>query len=135
MDTPNGITNLATLIKHMEPMLNEGEYIFATVADLSAIPREITICEMKEKEGTTVVLPKEEAIRLGIPFDFVAAWITLNVHSALEAVGLTAAFATALGGAGISCNVIAGYYHDHIFVDYERAERAMGVLWGMTKKV
>lgn len=134
MDTSKGITNLATLIKHMEPVLNEGEYIFATVTDLAAIPRGITICEIKEKEGTTVVLPKEEAIRMGIPFDFVAAWITLNVYSALEAVGLTAAFATALGSAGISCNVIAGYYHDHIFVDHDSAAKAMEVLWKMTEE-
>jgi hypothetical protein len=64
----------------------------------------------------------------GFSFDYVAAWITLNVHSALEAVGLTAAFATALGQAGISCNVIAGYYHDHLFVGQADAERAMHVL-------
>lgn len=132
MNNPNGITNLAELIKQMEPVLNEGEYIFATVTDLTSIPREMTICEIKEKEGTTIVLPKEEALRLGITFDFVAAWITLNVHSALEAVGLTAAFATALGGAGISCNVVAGYYHDHIFVDHRSATKAMKVLWEMT---
>lgn len=135
MNSPSGITNLAELIKQMEPVLNDGEYVFASVTDLKSIPREITICEVKEKEGTTVVLPKEEALRLGIAFDFVAAWITLNVHSALEAVGLTAAFATALGRAGISCNVIAGYYHDHIFVDHRSAKKAMEVLWGMTGEV
>jgi len=88
---------------------------------------------MIEKEGRTVVLAKEDAENFGLPFEFVAAWITLNIHSALEAVGLTAAFATALGENNISCNVIAGFYHDHIFVDVKDKEKAMTVLWGMTR--
>jgi uncharacterized protein len=58
----------------------------------------------------------------------VAAWITLTVHSALEAVGLTAAFSKALADVNISCNVVAGYYHDHIFVPQQDAEKAMAVL-------
>ncbi len=133
MENKKGISNLAQLIANMEPVLNEGEYIFASVRDVSTIPRTMTICEMKEKEGMTVVLAKKDAESLGIAFDFVAAWITLNIHSALEAVGLTAAFATALGENNISCNVIAGFYHDHIFVDVKDKEKAMEVLWGMTK--
>ena len=128
-----GITDLQQLIRDMEPVLNEGEYVFASVPDITKIPRAVTICEMREKEGMTVVLAKKEAEKLGLPFEFVAAWITLNIHSALEAVGLTAAFATALGKNNISANVIAGYYHDHIFVDTKDAEKAMQVLRGMTK--
>jgi len=135
MKNKKGITNLAQLIANMEPVLNEGEYIFATVSDITSIPRSMTICEMREKEGMTVVLSKKDGESLGISSDFVAAWITLNIHSALEAVGLTAAFATALGDNDISCNVIAGYYHDHIFVALKDKEKAMKVLWDMTKKV
>jgi len=133
-ENSTGITDLPQLIANMEPVLNEGEYIFASVSDISTIPRAMTICEMREKEGMTVVLAKKDAQKLGLPFEFVAAWITLNIHSALEAVGLTAAFATALGKNNISCNVIAGYYHDHIFVDTKDKEKAMQVLWGMTNK-
>lgn len=81
-----------------------------------------------EKEGWTFVLPKAEAIRLALPFDFVMSWITLNVHSSLAAVGLTAAFSDALGRSDISCNVIAGFYHDHIFVGQANAKRALQVL-------
>lgn len=132
-ENTTGITDLQQLIRDMEPVLNEGEYVFASVSDIATIPRELTICEMREKEGMTVVLAKKDAEKLGVPFEFVAAWITLNIHSALEAVGLTAAFATALGKNNISANVIAGYYHDHIFVDTKDAEKAMEVLWGMTK--
>lgn len=134
MEKEKGLTNLDQLIANMEPVLNEGEYVFTTVADVSNIPRSVPICEVKEKEGTTLVLSKKDAERLGVSFEFVAAWITLNVHSSLEAVGLTAAFATALGKEGISCNVIAGYYHDHIFVDTKDKAQAMEVLWGMTKR-
>jgi hypothetical protein len=115
-----GETALATLLRSMSPQLNDGDYVFCTLAD-SRIPEG---CE----EGLTLIVERQQAERAGLAFEYVAAWITLNVHSALEAVGLTAAFATALGKAGISCNVIAGYYHDHLFVGRADAERAMTVL-------
>jgi len=83
----NPITDLQELISNMEPILNEGEYIFATVSDINTVPREKTICEIVEKEGVTVVMKKINAAELGLKFDFIASWITLDVHSALEAVG------------------------------------------------
>ena len=127
-----GEKDLQILIANMEPVLNPGEYVFASVLSTETIPRALTICEVKEQEGTTVVLAKKDADQLDIAYEFVAAWITLNVHSALEAVGLTAAFSNALANSGISCNVIAGFYHDHIFVDVADSEKAMEVLQGMT---
>ena len=134
MNNKKGITNLDQLIANMEPVLNEGEYVFASVQNTDTIPREKTICEVKEKEGITVVLRKEDAERLGLHYEFIAAWITLNIHSALEAVGLTAAFATALGEHNISCNVIAGYYHDHIYVDIKDKNKAIAVLEALADK-
>jgi uncharacterized protein len=125
MPPNNGETNLEKLIANMEPILNTGEFVFVSVLDVSIIPRGIAICEFREQEGTTVVLPKAEALRLGLSFDFVAAWITLKIHSALAAVGLTAAFSAELAKQNISCNVIAGYYHDHIFVDTVDSQKAM----------
>ncbi len=123
-----GETALATLLRSMSPQLNDGDYVFCTLPD-HLIP---TGCEVigsfREQEGLTVIVERLQAEQAGLAFDYVAAWITLNVHSALEAVGLTAAFASALGQAGISCNVIAGYYHDHLFVGRADAERAMQVL-------
>jgi predicted N-acetyltransferase YhbS len=83
---------------------------------------------VREAEGLTVVLHRDEANRLGLAYDFVAAWITLQVHSALEAVGLTAAVSSALGAAGISCNVLAGFHHDHLLVPTAQAEHALEVL-------
>ena len=128
MANPTGITDLKALIINMEPVLNKGEYIFASVPDTTAIPREMTVCEIKEKEGVTVVVSKKDAEKLGLPFEFVASWITLNIHSSLAAVGLTAAFSAELAQHHISCNVIAGYYHDHIFVQSDVAEQAMHAL-------
>jgi hypothetical protein len=123
-----GETSLNTLLRSMSPQLNAGEYVFCTLRD-GQLPNGLEIvASVREQEGLTVILDRSDAERAGFSFDYVAAWITLNVHSALEAVGLTAAFATALGKAGISCNVIAGYYHDHLFVGQADAERAMQVL-------
>ncbi|MFB3306554.1 ACT domain-containing protein [Pseudomonas sp. AMR01] len=123
-----GETALATLLRSMSPHLNEGDYVFCTLPD-NRIPDGCDVIgSFREKEGLTLIVERQQAEQAGLTFDYVAAWITLNVHSALEAVGLTAAFASALGNAGISCNVIAGYYHDHLFVGRADAQRAMDVL-------
>jgi hypothetical protein len=123
-----GETSLTTLLRSMSPQLNVGEYVFCTLRD-GLLPSGLEIVgSFREQEGLTVIVERTDAEQAGFSFDYVAAWITLNVHSALEAVGLTAAFATALGKAGISCNVIAGYYHDHLFVGQADAEHAMQVL-------
>ena len=133
MEKQTGEKALKTLIQNMEPVLNEGEYVFVTVSDIESIPRSLTICEMKEKEGITVVLRKQDAEDHDLSFDFIASRITLNIHSSLEAVGLTAAFSTALGNQNISCNVIAGYYHDHIFIDKKDEDKAMNALIELSK--
>ncbi|WP_103072548.1 ACT domain-containing protein [Aquimarina sediminis] len=128
-----GETNISTLIKDMTPVLNSGEYVFATLKDISKIDRNDTICEFKEKEGTTIVIKKEKADELGLTYDYISSWITLMIHSSLEAVGLTALFSTTLAQHNISCNVIAGYYHDHIFVDCKDANKAIKVLNELSK--
>ncbi|MPR01723.1 ACT domain-containing protein [Pseudomonas sp. MAFF 212408] len=123
-----GETTLATLLRSMSPQLNDGDYVFCTLPD-ACIPAGCEVIgSFREQEGLTLIVERQQAQHAGLSFDYVAAWITLNVHSALEAVGLTAAFASALGNAGISCNVIAGFYHDHLFVGRADAERAMHVL-------
>jgi hypothetical protein len=123
-----GETSLATLLRSMSPQLNDGEYVFCSIKDRGQLQDCEVLGSFHEREGLTVIITRQQAERLGLGFDYVAAWITLNVHSALQAVGLTAAFAGALGQAGISCNVIAGYYHDHLFVGQADARRAMQVL-------
>lgn len=83
---------------------------------------------MQENEGTTLVLPQAVADEYQLNYEYIAGWITLMVHSSLAAVGLTAAFAHALAQQNISCNVIAGYYHDHIFVSDDDVQQALVIL-------
>lgn len=123
-----GETNLDTLIKTMKPELHSGEYVFCTVKDLSTTDLYDTIFMFKEKEAVTILVKKETADQLNLNYSFIASWITLTVHSSLEAVGLTAAFSKALSDNGISCNVVAAFYHDHIFVHNKDAEKAMAIL-------
>ncbi len=132
METP--ISDLGLLLRSMEPTLHEGVYVYSLVpaaADLGSI---VPIATMREAEGLTVVLPEEDALAAGLPILFRAAWITLTVHSDLNAVGLTAAFASALGEAGVSCNVVAGAHHDHLFVPVDRAQDALAALRALSAR-
>jgi hypothetical protein len=129
-----GETNLDKLLKTMSPKLNEGEYVFCTVNEVGDLIFSDIILFFKEEEGFTIVVEKKLADSLHLKYTFIASWITLTVHSSLEAVGLTAAFSKALADENISCNVVAGYFHDHIFVDRKDAEKAMMVLERFSRK-
>lgn len=124
----SGETSLQQLLKTLQPILNAGEYVFCVVDELSLINQQDILFFFKEQEGITIVLQKEKAASYHLSYSFIASWITLTIHSSLEAVGLTAAFSTALSNEGISCNVVAAFYHDHIFVDKKHAESAMMIL-------
>ena len=118
--------DLKHLIASMRPRLDPEVYVWATARH---VPDDVQpVATLREDEGVTVVLTAAEAKLWGLEHTFPSARITLEVHSALDAVGLTAAFASALAEVGISANVIAGYHHDHIFVPIDRAADAMNAL-------
>ncbi len=112
----------------MQPVLNPGVYVFAVAgpgADLAALD---PLGSFREAEGLTLIVEEARAIAAGLSPRFRAAWITLRVHSDLQAVGFTAAVSSALGAAGISCNIVAAIFHDHLFVPVERGADALDVL-------
>ncbi len=113
-------TDLKALLAAMAPVLHPDPYGFALWD--GALPFQ-PFATVAEAEGLTVVAPLA-VLRGGLPW----ARISLSVHSDLAAVGLTAAFATALAAEGISCNVIAGVHHDHLFVPWNRREEALAAL-------
>ena len=123
-----GETQLPALLSSMSPELHSGEYVFTSIPDAAVPAGAAPVVTVAEEEGLTMVLRKKDADRLGLGYDYVAGWITLRVHSALEAVGLTAAVSAALAREGVSCNVVAGFYHDHLFVPHDSAAQAVRLL-------
>lgn len=131
----SAIRELEVLLKSMSPQIIEGNYVFCTVkGPLSEYWHLDPIATCREQEGLTLVLLEQQAKAAKLKFDSVFSLITLTVHSSLEAVGLTAAFATKLASYGISANVIAGYYHDRIFVQSTLAEKALQALQEFTQQ-
>ena len=130
----SGVTDLAELLETMEPALAEGRFVYASVPEgaLTAALLRAAVCLFREAEGVTLILPAGAAA--GLSASPPMRMITLTVHSSLEAVGLTAAFAAALTRESISANVVAGYYHDHIFVGAGDAERAVAALRGLSER-
>ena len=126
-----GETELNILLRSMKPVLNPGDYVFCNVKDLQALDLKNIVMLFAEAEGYTVILEKQLADALALLYHDVVSWITLTVHSSLSAVGLTAAFSGALSAQQISCNVVAAYYHDHIFVPVKDAATAMIILNGI----
>jgi len=125
----SGIKELETLLQSMSPELQAGEFVFCTVKNsLSEVVPLQPIATFMEQEGLTVIVEKRLAEQANLEFDGVFKLLTLTVHSSLDAVGLTAAVATKLAEYGISANVVAAFFHDHIFVQTDKAEQAMAAL-------
>lgn len=126
--------DLDVILKKMNPYLNKGEFVFFSSPKIKKEILKDAILLFKEIGGTTVVLPKSIADCLKIKYSSVFSWITLLVNSSLDAVGFTAKFSSELAKHNISCNVVAGYYHDHIFVSKIHSESAIEVLTQLSKK-
>ena len=128
-----GETDLATLLRTLDPVLDGNEWVFVRVED-SEVSKYMShaLASFREKEGMTLVMPRIKATEIehsSAPM----VRITLAVHSSLEAVGLTAAVSRALANDGISANIIAAYHHDHVFVPLALADRAMNCLRGLSR--
>ena len=125
-----GEENLDNLLALLNPSLLAGDFVFCTVenaqygdfADLQPI------ASYQEEEGLSLLLAKGAAESAGLAYESVFSCISLMVHSSLDAVGLTAAVSGRLAAHGISANMIAAYYHDHIYVPQNKAQLALQVL-------
>lgn len=118
------------MIAGMKPVLDAADYVFCTSRDLAVVEaaRPRALCSFAEQEGLSLILPVEAARSLGLHYDGVMRRIVLTVYSALDGVGLTASVAGKLAEAGIACNMVAAFHHDHVFVPAAEAERAMALL-------
>ncbi|OPY97274.1 ribonuclease H [Bradyrhizobium sacchari] len=124
-----GERDLDALLSNMKPELLDGIFVFCTVATSASIPATINpLLTFREREGTTLVVPHEQAEAAGLRYAFPSRLITLTVHSALDAVGFLAAITARLAEAGISVNAVSAFHHDHLFVPVDRADEAMALL-------
>jgi hypothetical protein len=124
-----GETNLEKLLAEMSPALDGAQYVFCTVRTENAdrlpfAPRG----SFRELEGVTIIVTRQQALDANLAFDSTWGCITLTAHSSLTAVGFLAAVLARLAQAGISVNPAAGFYHDHLFVPWEKRRQAMDAL-------
>src|SRR3712207_1841290 len=124
-----GETDLAVLLRSMQPELHAGVFVFTTLPPGQPIPTGLApVMQFREAEGTTLIVSEDEARRSGLTGTFRCRMITLRVYSSLEAVGFLAAITRRLASAGLSVNPVSAFHHDHLFVPADRAEEAMGLL-------
>lgn len=121
------VRDIGAMLAGLSPRRRPGQFVFCATVD-PAQDFTAAIATFREAEGLSLVLPLEDAARLGFDTGQPMAMLTLGIQSALDGVGLTAAVATALAAEGIPCNVIAAFHHDHVFVPAPDADRALAVL-------
>lgn len=121
--------DLAVLLRDMKPEVQPGVFVFCTLPPIEPIPDAVTpLLTFREREGTTLVILREEAEAAGLRYTFPSRQITLTIHSGLDAVGFLAAITTHLYECDISVNAVSAFYHDHLFVPFDRVEDAMAAL-------
>lgn len=129
-------TDLTLLLRNLSPVACEKEYVFVSLPSekISAEAIQNAKGMFKEEEGITLIVEAQYAEQEGFSFEGRFHCITCKVHSSLDAVGMTAAMSSTLGKAGISANVVAAYYHDHIFVNAHKSQQALDVLTALSKQ-
>ena len=128
-----GEQSLNLLIQSMEPVLHPQTYLFCTLDQNADIVDIDPIMQFKEAEGRTIIVEKSKAELHQLEGEFPCRMITLNIHSALDAVGFLAAITTRLATLAMGVNPVSAFYHDHLFVPADRAEDALQALQDMTK--
>lgn len=129
-----GESDLDKLLQRMAPQIRPGTYVFCNLPDTSHLGGLEPVCTMQEAEGLTAILPKEQAEARGIDFQFESVLITLSVHSSLAAVGFLARVCSVLAAASIPCNVVSGFYHDHLFVPPNQLSEALSALGQLSRQ-
>jgi len=124
----NGEIDLQRMLAEMRVAVRDDVYCMVSLAAPSEHLRASAAAMITEAEAVTLVITTAQADAEGLPYDFPAAWLTLEVHSSLHAVGLTAAVARMLTDEGVPCNVLAGFYHDHLLVPAGQGERVKAIL-------
>lgn len=124
MSTPTGETDLRTLLSGLAPALAATPRVLRVQPHDAPVPADALLV-FREAEGTTVITAATDADAPDAPR---WAQVTLQIHSSLEAVGMMAAIAAALARAGIPCNVVSAYYHDHLFVPWPRRDDTVAAL-------
>ncbi len=129
-DAPEPLFDLDKILAALTVSRREGVFVMCTVDDLPDADLEAVVFE---DEGITIVLPLDQAEELRLTWGFEAAWLTIDVLTALDGVGLTAVLSRALADAGLPCNVLAGFHHDHLLVPVADADRAIAVMEGLRR--
>jgi hypothetical protein len=120
----SGETDLGTILAGLTVSKRPGSYVFVPLPTGHIAGADVPVV-IREEEGTTVIVPTEVARERGWDVSLETAWLTIDVHTSLEAVGLTAAMSRVLADASIPCNVVAGFYHDHLFVPLDQVDTAL----------
>ena len=120
--------NLNALRRLMSPSLQDETYVYCCVPEGQVPTCVRPIATFREAEGLTLIITRSQASSAELSFQFECALIKLNVNSSLDAVGFIAMISASLAKENIPCNVISAYHHDHLFVPFEKRERAMQVL-------
>ncbi|WP_428418673.1 ACT domain-containing protein [Methylibium sp.] len=123
-----GVADLDDLCRHMTPRLVDGVFVYCTFTDFRLPAGLEPVCTFREAEGLSAIVSKREAEAGALPYVFPCRLITLTVHSSLDAVGFLARISAHLSRAGIACNVVAAFHHDHLFVPEARADDTLGIL-------
>ena len=127
-----GESNLESLLRNMKPVIVQGEYVFCSIQESQLENLDTPLMVFRESEGPTVIVTKAVAERNHFPFDSIWGLVSLSIHSDLEAVGFLAAITNHLAEAGISINAVSAFYHDHLFVPYQRVDEVVSLLTALS---